>query len=183
MFVRSGPMPGWVMMSMNSPPAKWFSAAKASRVMWIALIADLGGSRPPSKLSTRMTAFPPAMSCSCCAISSGSSDSASICSRVIAVAKVERRSDAASRASRETVTESCSPWIPSTATCLLSPALICRSFRRRDSKPGNSARIVYRPGASPVHAAIPLSLVVTGAISLPAAGVTVTLALGMTAPV
>ena len=53
-LVRSGPMPGCVMMSMNSPPAKWFSAAKASRVMWIALIADFGGSRPPSKLSTRI---------------------------------------------------------------------------------------------------------------------------------
>ena len=89
MFVRSGPMPGCVMMSMNRPPAKWFSAANASRVMWIALIADFGGSRPPSKLSTRMTALPPAMSCSCCAISSGSSDSASICSRVIAVPNVD----------------------------------------------------------------------------------------------
>ena len=97
------------MMSMKSPPAKWFSAANASRVMWIALIADFGGSRPPSKLSTRMMALPPAMSCSCCCISSGSSDSAWICSRVIAVPNVERRSDAASRASRDTVTESCSP--------------------------------------------------------------------------
>ena len=56
MLVRSGPMPGCVMMSMNRPPAKWFSAANASRVMWIALIVDFGGRRPPSKLSTRMTA-------------------------------------------------------------------------------------------------------------------------------
>ena len=62
MFVRRGPTPGCVMISMNSPPAKWFSAANWSRVMWMDLIADFGGSRPPSKLSTRIVAFPPAMS-------------------------------------------------------------------------------------------------------------------------
>ncbi len=64
------------MMSMNSPPALWFSAANASRVTWIDLIIAFGGSCPPSKLSTRMTP-PPVMSWSCCAISVGSSESAS----------------------------------------------------------------------------------------------------------
>ena len=49
-------------MSMNMPPAEWFSAANASRVMWIALICAFGGSCCPSKLSTRIVAPGPAMS-------------------------------------------------------------------------------------------------------------------------
>jgi hypothetical protein len=138
---RIAPRPGGVMMSMNRPPALWFSAANWSRVMWIALICDFAGSAAPSKLSTRMSASPPAISSSWPRISSGSSDSASICSRVSAEPNVSVfRSAAAACASRATVT-SCSTFCSGrTMTCRLSPARTRTSPRRPGWNPGNSAR-------------------------------------------
>jgi hypothetical protein len=109
-----------VMMSMNRPPALWFSAANWSRVMWIDLICDFAGSAAPSKLSTRIRASPPAISSSWRRISSGSSDSASICSRVSARPNVSVFRSAAAAASRATVT-SCSTFCSGrTMTCRLS---------------------------------------------------------------
>ena len=129
------------MMSMNIPPAEWFSAANESRVMWMALIIALGGSCAPSKLSTRITAPTPAMSFSCRAISSGSSESASICSRVSADPNVVLRSDALVCGSRPTVTSSDSLASRSTTPCRLSPAFSCTSRTTPISNPGNSALI------------------------------------------
>ena len=66
------------------------------------------------------------------------------------------------------------------------------SFSVRGSNPGNSALIAKRPGSSPVIVATPLSFVVAGSAAAAAgaagafgstAGVTVTFALGITAPV
>jgi len=105
---RSGPRPGCVTMSMKKAPALWFSAAKPSRVMWTDLICAFGGSGAPSKLSTRMIAGPPAISASCWRRTAGSSDSASICSRVSADPNVVARSTATSCRSRATFTVSAS---------------------------------------------------------------------------
>ena len=154
--------------------------------MWIDLICAFGGSRPPSKLSIRSTASGPAMSWSCRAISSGSSESASICSRVIAVPNVDVRSAAACCASRPTVTESVILRSGRTSTCLFSPALIRMSFSRPRSKPGNSPVIEYRPGGSASNVARPLSVVLTGAVDVAFVAASsptmVTLAFGITAP-
>ena len=151
----AAPTPGCVMMSMNSPPAEWFSAANASRVMWMDLICDFGGSCPPSKLSIRSTASGPAMSWSIFCISAGSSESASICSRVIAVPNCPFRSAATAWRSRPTVTSDSIFWMARTICCLLSPARSRTSLRRPCSNPGNSARICtgreQGPGTSHFH--------------------------------
>jgi hypothetical protein len=80
----------------------------------------------------------------------------------------------------------------STSTCLFSPARSCTSFNKRVSKPGNSPWSENRPGVRPVIVATPLSFVTidwadwaAGAAAAfgSTAGVTVTFAFGMTAPV
>ena len=73
------------MMSMNSMPLMppWFWAANMSmRGSRIDRICDFGGRRPPVKPSTRRTDPGGDMALSTASISSGSSGSASICSRV-----------------------------------------------------------------------------------------------------
>ena len=85
MLPRSGPMPGMVMMSMNIMPLMppWFWAANMSmRGSRIERICDFGGRRPPVKPSTRSTDPGGDIALSTASISSGSSGSASICSRV-----------------------------------------------------------------------------------------------------
>ena len=72
------------------------------------LIWDLGGNSEPSKLSTRMTAPGPAISESWRCISAGSSESASIASRVSVVPNVRPRSEATVCRSRLTVTSAVS---------------------------------------------------------------------------
>ena len=87
-----GPAPGIVMMSMKSAPPipPWFCAANMSmRGRRIERICDFGGSRPPVKPSTRMVEPGGAIAFSTASISSGSSGSDSICSRVRIVLKAE----------------------------------------------------------------------------------------------
>ena len=100
---------------MRTSPAKCTSGANVSRVTRIDLISAFGGRSRPSKLSMRIFASGPAMSISCRRSSSGSSDSASICSRVITVPKVTSRSDADCWRSRSTVTDDCRRSIGSTS--------------------------------------------------------------------
>ena len=162
-FARTGPRPGCVMISMWRPPAQWLSAANWSREMRTDLICALGGRSRPSKLSTLKTASGPAISVNWRLISSGSSDSSSICSRVNAVPKSGARSAAASCRSRETVTASSMRLRGRTMTCLLSPPARTRTSMLRVSKPGNSAISVYRPGTSLSKIASPFSDVLSGA--------------------
>jgi hypothetical protein len=139
----SGPMPGCVMMSMWSIPCRppWFCAAIMSILgRRMERICDFGGSLPPVKPSTRMTAPGGAIAFSTFSISSGSSGKASICSRVSTVEKAAPcGSSAAACLSRDTL--SC--WsifaIGSTSDRRVSPFRTRTSRRTTDWKPGNSA--------------------------------------------
>ena len=89
-------MPGLVITSTRTIPASWYSAAKEllrKRICWI---WSFGGRRPPRKPSTKICAPGPAICASCSAISSGSSESASISSWVNVVVKPLSRRAAAS---------------------------------------------------------------------------------------
>ena len=123
---RSGPIPGIVMMSMNIMPLMppWFWAANMSmRGSRIDRICDFGGRRPPVKPSTRRTDPGGDMALSTASISSGSSGSASICSRVRTELKaLPLGSSAELCRSRLTVRPSSTRWI-------------CRVTRRRASLP------------------------------------------------
>jgi hypothetical protein len=90
--------------------------------MRIDRICAFAGSGLPSKPSTRMTAPGPAMSCSCCCSVTGSSDSASICSRVSDVPNDMPRVGRGLLLVLPTVTDASSFGVCRTATCLLSPA-------------------------------------------------------------
>jgi hypothetical protein len=79
------------------------------------------------------------MSCNCRRSSSGSSESASICSRVSTLPNVMSRSEAAACLSRSTVTDESTRSICSTTTCLLSPLRMRTSGSVRVWKPENSA--------------------------------------------
>ena len=87
-LLRQLPLPGRVRMSTRGKPASWFSAEYGSKRKRISAICDFGGSRPPEKPLTRMTAPGPAMFASCSAISSSSSGRASIWSCVSADEKL-----------------------------------------------------------------------------------------------
>ena len=142
---RIGPAPGIVMMSMKCAPLMppWFWAANWSmRGSRIDRIWDFGGSLPPVNPSTRIVAPGGAISFSTRSISSGSSGSASICSRVSTVLNAEPRgSIAALCLSRLTVTSSSSFWSWRVMVRRLSPARTRTSRTSAAWKPGNSARI------------------------------------------
>ncbi|OLB63255.1 MAG: hypothetical protein AUI11_02200 [Acidobacteria bacterium 13_2_20CM_2_66_4] len=107
--------------------------------MRIDRIIALAGNAPPSKPSMRITAPGPAMSWSCCCRIDGSSESASICSRVRVVPNDGPfRSAAACCLSCSTVTAVWTRSIVSTATCLFSPFRTRTSVSNRFSNPGNS---------------------------------------------
>ncbi len=156
---RIGPAPGIVMMSMNIAPLMppWFCAANWSmRGRRIDRIWDLGGSLPPVNPSTRIVAPGGAIALSTRSISSGSSGSASICSRVSTVLNAEPRgSIAALCLSRLTVTASSSFWSGRVIVRRLSPARTRTSRTSAVWKPGNSARTVYRPGSRSSNTATP----------------------------
>ena len=143
---RSGPLPGPVMMSMNIIPIMppWFCAAYMSiRGSRIDRICDLEGSRPPVKPSTRMTDPAGAIALSAASISSGSSGSASICSRVSTVLNaLPPGSSDDDCLSRPTVTDSSSFWIWSVMRRRVSPSRTRTSRTTAVWKPGNSTWIV-----------------------------------------
>ena len=112
---RSGPIPGIVMMSMCMAPVMppWFWAANMSmRGSLIERICDFGGRRPPVNPSTRMTDPGGDIALSTASISSGSSGSASICSRVSTeLNALPFASSEADWRSRLTVRPSSTRWI------------------------------------------------------------------------
>ena len=156
-------------------------------MMRIDLMNAFGGSAPPTKLSILMTALPPAMSCSCCASSFGSSDSDAISSCVNRVVSEPPLGSAAEdRASRATVTVCSTLLSSSLTTCLLSPARSLTSFSSPDAKPRNTALMAYRPGASAAIVATPCAdavAVATASYFEPSSAVMVTTAPGKTEPV
>jgi hypothetical protein len=140
---RSGPLPGPVVMSMCiiavRPP--WFCAANWSiRGRRIDRICDFGGSLPPVNPSTRRTDPGGAMALSAASISSGSSGSAAICSRVSTVENAwPRGSRAALCRSRPTATSSVIFRMGSMIVRRVSPARSRTSGTTTVSKPGNAA--------------------------------------------
>ena len=144
---RSGPMPGIVMMSMCMMPVMppWFWAANMSmRGRRIDRICDFGGRRPPVNPSTRMTDPGGDIALSTASISSGSSGSASICSRVSTELKaLPFASSEADWRSRLTVRPSSTRWIRSVTRRLASlPPRTRTSLTTAVSKPGNSTSTV-----------------------------------------
>ena len=143
---RSGPIPGIVMMSMcmmpDMPP--WFWAANMSmRGSRMERIWDFGGSRPPVNPSTRMTDPGGDIAFSTASISSGSSGSASICSRVRTELKaLPPGSSAELCRSRLTVRPSSTRWIRKVTRRRTSPPRTRTSRTTLVSNPGNSTSIV-----------------------------------------
>ena len=143
MLPRSGPSPGCVETSTKVWPALWFSAANIAAEKRMDRICDFGGSLPPRNPSMRIVAPGPAISFSTCSISSGSSGSASICSRVRTLLKRSLfGSDAAAAGSRPTATLSAIFSIGSVISRRLSPGRTRRSVTVRLSKPGKLALAV-----------------------------------------
>ena len=153
----SAPWPGCVMMSIPSDSAEWFSAANASRTMWIDLISALGGSGAPAKLSTRMVALPPARSWSCCAISVGSSDRFSISCGVSTVLNaLPRGSAAAACAFCATVTDSSIFFSGSTTHVLVVAAADPHLRQHADVEAGEFRLDPVAPGQQPIDGRDPL---------------------------
>ena len=145
MLPRVGPAPGIVMMSMKCAPPMppWFCAAYMSiRGRRIERIWDFGGSLPPVKPSTRMVDPGGAIALSAASISSGSSGSDSICSRVRIVLNADPRASRATLClSRVIVTASSSFSSGSVSVRRLSPVRSRTSRIITVWNPGNDAWI------------------------------------------
>jgi hypothetical protein len=184
---RSGPRPGCVEMSMKLWPALWFSAANMAVENRIDRICDFGGSLPPRNPSMRMVAPGPAMSFSTCSISSGSSGSASICSRDSTLLNRSLfGSDAAAAGSRPTATLSATFSIGSVISRRLSPGRTRTSLNVELSNPGKLALTAYRPAGTFGAVATPWPSDAIAGITTSRLAVSVplrtTVAFGITAP-